>query len=103
MRGGEVDDGVDVAKLFGTESGAICVLAGAGSSDVMFALGGNFGYERSGFSAAEDEYFHSDEKNIEPRRSQRTAAKNAKDPDLSRFAAFASPWRSSRFKALLLP
>jgi hypothetical protein len=52
VRGGEVDDGVDVAKLFGTESGAICVLAGAGSSDVMFALGGNFGYERSGFSAA---------------------------------------------------
>ena len=49
---GEVDDGVDVAEFFGGERGAGGVFFGAGDARVMFALGGDFRDQRSGFAAA---------------------------------------------------
>src|SRR5450631_263680 len=49
---GEVDDGVDVAEVFWSERGAGSVFFRAGDADVMFALGGDFRYQRTGFAAA---------------------------------------------------
>src|SRR5579864_4932184 len=48
--GGEVDDYVDVAQLFGGERGAFGVLSGTGNSEVVFAFAGYFGDQRAGFS-----------------------------------------------------
>jgi hypothetical protein len=42
LRGSEVDDGVDVAKIFLTERGAGGVFFGSGNADVVLACGGHF-------------------------------------------------------------
>ena len=54
----EVDDGVDVVELFGSERGAGGVFFRAGDADVVLAFGGDFGDEGSGFAATQDEKVH---------------------------------------------
>jgi hypothetical protein len=42
VRGGEVDDGIDVAKVFLTERGAGGVFFGSGNADVVLAFSSDF-------------------------------------------------------------
>ena len=52
VRGGEIDDGVDVAEPFQGEGGARGVFFCAGNDETMLALGGYFRHQRSGLAAA---------------------------------------------------
>ncbi len=49
---GEVDDGVDVVEFFGVSAAQAAFSLAPAMRDVMFALGGDFRYQRSGFAAA---------------------------------------------------
>lgn len=48
--GGEVDDGINLAKLKGRERGTRGVFFRSRNLDVMFALGGHFGDQRAGLA-----------------------------------------------------
>jgi hypothetical protein len=58
VRGSEVDDCVEGGEIFRSECNGLDVLFRAYDSGVMLALGGDFGYERSGFASAEEEEIH---------------------------------------------
>src|SRR5208283_6192836 len=77
VRGGEVNDDVNVAKLLESERGTGDVFFGTESPDVMLALDGDFGDQRSGFASAENQEFHSAERPLTAEIAKR-AAKNAK-------------------------